>query len=375
MDQGNCISKIYDAATNITLWDEALDAVSQYTGAKACTLISTNLHLGGDTHISMKSKLWRDLSGNSLNFLRTTFSRHAYETWIKVSNQPCLIVQKDTMKLSDQRQDMVFSRINLGISRRFFCRLSDRNEVLEFISLQFDSKNKNVSPGAIEAFSNIVKHLAKAVELNRTLALHEQQYRALHTTLDSIHIGICIAKKGGEVIVSNTEAQRILGQRDALWLSPSNKLVSKDKKQIVELGRAVDALIDTKSHTSRPSETLMSFECSSNKRSILAELVPLAEGLTTCQSSFEGTLIFLIDPENPTPIKISRVAIAYGLSQAESAVCERLAHGWKNRDIAIDRNVSVDTIKTHVAHVFAKTSVRNRSELVRLILKISPPVA
>ena len=118
----------------------------------------------------------------------------------------------------------------------------------------------------------------------------------------------------------------------------------------------------------------MHAERASGKRAVLIEVAPLSDGLREIQLGFQGALIYLIDPENPVPIIIERLAVSCGLSEAESAVCERVAHGWKNSDIAEDRNVSLDTIKSQIASVFSKAKVSNRSELIRLILKTSPPV-
>ena len=175
-------------------------------------------------------------------------------------------------------------------------------------------------------------------------------------------------------LISNKEADRILDAKDAFWLSSAKKLTFSEREQTAELQQAIDLAVGTIKGEESHVESLTHVERASGKRTVLIEVVPLSDGLREIQSNFQGALIYLIDPENPAPIKIERLALACGLSEAESAVCERDAHGWKNADIAEDRNVSLDTIKTQIAHVFSKTGVANRSELIRLILKSSPPV-
>jgi len=136
------------------------------------------------------------------------------------------------------------------------------------------------------------------------------------------------------------------------------QLTFRDPEQSTQLQLAISLAVGTTGGSGSQVETLMDAERASGKRSVLIEVTPLSDGLQEIGNNFHGALIYLIDPENP---------LACGLSEAEAAVCERLAHGWKNSDIAEDRNVSIDTIKTQVAQVFNKAGVSNRSELIRLI--------
>lgn len=58
---------------------------------------------------------------------------------------------------------------------------------------------------------------------------------------------------------------------------------------------------------------------------------------------------------------------AYGLTQAESHVAVLLASGLTPADIAIERRVSVETIRTQIKIIKSKTSVRDLPGLVRLL--------
>ena len=79
------------------------------------------------------------------------------------------------------------------------------------------------------------------------------------------------------------------------------------------------------------------------------------------------------------------VALAEELSQAkerdrraetltarEIEVLQLLAFGHTNRDIAERLYISPDTVKTHLAHVYNKLHVANRTELARLAASIRP---
>jgi len=57
-----------------------------------------------------------------------------------------------------------------------------------------------------------------------------------------------------------------------------------------------------------------------------------------------------------------------GLTPAEGDVVLALARGLSLADIARDRHVSLETVRTHVKRSLAKADVRRQSDLVRLVL-------
>lgn len=378
MDQGFCISKIYDAATSDVQWEETMDVITDYAGAKSGIVISTDIHLGGNWHSLKGSQLWRETPPEKMQHIAENFRQYEQDAFQRISIFDKNTVHHDAdiwgLDTLNQRPDIVYYRDNFGFSRRLASRLSDHPNWMESLALQYDQKHELVPVTSQQAMSGIVQHVSKVVELNRTFALLEQRHQAVLMALDNIHIGVCIVQRNGEVIISNKEAERILDAKDGLWLSPANKLTFKEREQSLKLQQAIELAVGTSVGQGSQVEMLMHAERASAQRDVLIEVTPITDGLREIQSNFQGALVYLIDPENPTPIKIERLALSCGLSKAESAVCERVAHGWKNSDIAEDRNVSLDTIKTQVAHVLSKTGVKNRSELIRLILKSSPPV-
>lgn len=68
--------------------------------------------------------------------------------------------------------------------------------------------------------------------------------------------------------------------------------------------------------------------------------------------------------ELPTPPNPSAVPQHWGLSSRERDVVELLAQGANNNDISRALFISVPTVKTHLQHIYRKSNVRSRTELV-----------
>lgn len=67
----------------------------------------------------------------------------------------------------------------------------------------------------------------------------------------------------------------------------------------------------------------------------------------------------------PGPFEVNRAALdSLKISEREYGVLERLAAGQSNKEIARELGISPNTVKTHVANLYAKLSVSKRTEAV-----------
>jgi DNA-binding CsgD family transcriptional regulator len=60
-----------------------------------------------------------------------------------------------------------------------------------------------------------------------------------------------------------------------------------------------------------------------------------------------------------------------GLTPRELDVIERTARGHKNADVAADLGISIHAVKFHLASIFRKLNVHNRTEATVTYLKLS----
>jgi DNA-binding CsgD family transcriptional regulator len=73
------------------------------------------------------------------------------------------------------------------------------------------------------------------------------------------------------------------------------------------------------------------------------------------------------------PLSIEQIAVAirrYGLTNAEADVARAMTGGMTRGQIAEDRQVSVDTVKTQLKSIFLKTGVRREADLVGLLRQL-----
>jgi len=67
----------------------------------------------------------------------------------------------------------------------------------------------------------------------------------------------------------------------------------------------------------------------------------------------------------PAKFEVNQAAIrSLGLTPRECEILERLASGQSNKELARALGISPNTVKTHIASLYAKLEVRNRVEAI-----------
>jgi len=97
-------------------------------------------------------------------------------------------------------------------------------------------------------------------------------------------------------------------------------------------------------------------------------LSPLLSAPSGALSSEAGVACFISDPEAghvPTADALGKI---YGLTPAEAEVVQLLAKGLALDAIAADRGISLNTVRSHLKHIFSKTGTSRQSELLSLVM-------
>jgi DNA-binding CsgD family transcriptional regulator len=85
-------------------------------------------------------------------------------------------------------------------------------------------------------------------------------------------------------------------------------------------------------------------------------------------------LVCVTDPDAASRLPVRQLAELFGLTAAEGALAADLLAGKEPREIADASGRSINTVRTHLAKLMAKTNVNRQSDLMRLLARL-PPLA
>ena len=373
------LGQIYDAAVNLGRWRRALDSVAQVVDAKAIALLIR----GRGT----KDRDRQMLNSAYLDFTRSPWgiyyglrlSRLQDPDWEYLSQQtvhkpvPDTAIGPDAAEL-DRRADYRLLRKKIGVGRRLGVRLNSDKVWFDAISVAFDKEVGQVPVSAMNRTQFLLPHLTKAVEIGRTFAQLKSRYSAVLTALDRVKVGMAIALPSGDIIVENAEARRIFDLKDGLTRPSDGRLHCADPDQTAELAQAISIAGDTARGEGNQNEQLMAISRRSGEAPLLVDVSPLKDSKAELDGPLEGALVTIIDPQQVPHVRIDRFIALYGLTPAEAEVCGLLAKGKTSAEIALERDTAPVTTKNQIAAVLGKAGVSRQSELIRLMIRVLPPV-
>lgn len=373
------LTQIYDAAVNLGRWRRALDGVAEALDAKAIALLirrpdpdSRDLQMLNSTYLNFIRSPWGLYYGLRLSRLQDP-------DWDFLSKQPAHHPTLDTQigptaQELDRRADYAFLRKRLRVGRRLGVRLNSDKLWFDAMSIAFPSGSDVIPPSALEGTQFLLPHLTKAVEIGRTFAQLKARYSAVLTALDRVKVGLAIALPSGEIIVENDEAKRILSLKDGLTKERNGQLRCHDVDQSAELTEAVQKAANTARGEDNCDEWLLAVQRPSALSPLLLDVAPLKDSKAELDGPLEGALITVIDPNRIPHLRMDRFVALYGFTDAEAEVFHFVLQGSSIPDIAEARNTSPVTTKNQISAILNKTGVARRSELIRLAIRVLPPV-
>lgn len=107
---------------------------------------------------------------------------------------------------------------------------------------------------------------------------------------------------------------------------------------------------------------------SASRRPPIAVIVPMHNG------GEEQALVLLRQSSATNAALVHSLRQLFRLSPAEAAIAMSLATGADLHEIAEERNVKLNTLRSQIASIMAKTNTRRQAELVALVARLETPM-
>jgi len=374
------ILSIYDSAIDLSIWEKTLDACVNSVGALSGSLMFSEESINGHVQWATVGGSLKTMNPEILSYYNENLIHHELEGWELMKQHPCqtLRIDTDAWPQTDEellkRADYAFLLKHNGTLRRVGARLNNYPTWSDLIAFQFSAEHSLVPQASIAAMKQLLPHVAKSIEVGRSFSLLRARYQAVLAALDFVDVGMSISLENGTLIVNNTESRRIFQETDGVKLDKKNKLVINENKTNELLQHALINIAKTSAGQDSLSEVTLAIDRPSGRRPFLVEISPLRDTHAELDHSLHGALVMIIDPENAHDVNVNRLGLAYSLTSAELSVAKRLIEGWTQSNIAEERNVSPETVKSQTSTIMRKTNTGKRSDLIRLALKLTPPI-
>lgn len=215
----------------------------------------------------------------------------------------------------------------------------------------------------------LLPHLKRAIQLHARLDFLECERALFAGTVNRMLLGMVSFDANGNIVETNQEARRILGEKDGIWLSGNNLCIesSHESRELQRMLRA--ALAGTNSGEGPGVVEAMAVSRPSGraKLGLLVRAIPLGRWSESKQRP--AVAVFVRDPEsNAAQPSHELVRRLFGLTRMEAQLALLLTEGFTLDEAAEKMNVRRNTARTHLRSIFCKTGVTRQTMLVRLLL-------
>jgi DNA-binding CsgD family transcriptional regulator len=356
---------IYDAAADPQRWPIALQAIQQAFSGTAATLILRDM---------------TDMSGRWISTHDPDTEREFWEHW-RFRNPIAVSAEKPRPKMIETDRDIV-PKAELQATEYYndFWRRREINACLQ-LWLQ---RQGTVQPSLSVARSRSVGEFdAPDIELGQLLLPHIQravtiEQRLQHTNitsdgaahaLDVLTHGVLVLDGKGRPLHLNQVAQRLIDERDGIRLD-GGQLRGATPALTGRLGtllaRAIGRVGDW------PLGGAVSLQRPSGRAPLAVVAVPLRQRIDWLQPYQPAICVCVSDPAEGPAVSDHRFRDIFGLTTVEAEIVNELVAGRTVRDIALQRNIALRTVRVHLSRIMEKTGTHRQADLVRVLMNIAP---
>lgn len=231
------------------------------------------------------------------------------------------------------------------------------------IILQRSPAQPPFSRAEMNTLDLLMPHMQRALQMRERFAELQLGKDFLAGGLDLLAMPAMFFDEHSRVAHLNKRAKLLLAENSVLRLEDGHLVASN-----VEVRRKLNFEIANAIQVSRGGAAQLNEVILLPRPSQLPLMFMVAPVRLGVRQTHGAALAFIFDPDYTPSLTADRVRKLFCLTDAEASLAVALCRGRTLDDIARERMVSLNTLKTQLKSVFAKTGTNRQTELVSLLL-------
>jgi DNA-binding CsgD family transcriptional regulator/PAS domain-containing protein len=250
--------------------------------------------------------------------------------------------------------------LRLAISRdefgtRHICNLAHAESGGEF------------TPTDIRLGHLLMPHLQAADRLTQRLSKANMLAATAFSVLDALHHAVFLLDQDGRILHCNRVADALLHRGDTL-ISRRGVLHAASSTHTNRLATLLARAAGRGGLP--PGAGALRLAPGTREGGLALLAMPFRQEAEWSLIQAPAVLLCVTDLDGLPPPPGRQIAELFGLTAAEGVLAADLLAGLDLREIAERRGRSINTVRTHLARLMAKTDVKRQSELMRLLVSL-----
>jgi DNA-binding CsgD family transcriptional regulator len=360
------LGSLYDAAADPALWGDFLKQLADNSAARSAALVMHDKRRGRHTVARDWAvdpggiRLYQEHYG-AVDIWATKAAGITMREWQGTSDQLCPATE---FSRSEYYNDFLRP---LRIEYAAFALLERTGDREATVGLYRGPDKQKFRISELDLLRFLTPHIRRAFNLHLHFSDLKQHSAGMEAALNGFGSGVVILDTSGKIFVLNRCATSILGQNDGL-ITVRGELRAEHPLESARLTKLIYEARTTSAGTGLSAGG--SLLISRATRPSLQVVVTPVRNLPVNVLGSAGAIAFISDPNQRTRPAQDVLRALFGLTPAECGVALLIADGNSTRDIAQTLGVSGNTLKSHMASIYAKTNTSRQSQLMRLLLRL-----
>lgn len=266
------------------------------------------------------------------------------------------------------RRDEFYNDFLLPNGARYVagCRLLEAAGVTTVLGLHRGPQHGPFEAADMELFGRLLPHLQRAVVIRHQLQGAKAGSAMRQAALDRLPTAVIVVARTGVVLAMNEAARQLVRLGDALVVRQGRLGCKHPMDEARLLGLAREAASAAARRGAGGGPVRLSRDGGGAYAALAA---PLAADQAVAGAE-PAALLLVTDPA-AVPRTLGTMLIElYGFSQAEARLAVLLAQGRTLQEAADERGVGVETVRSQLRSLLAKSGVHRQADLVRLLARL-----
>lgn len=205
--------------------------------------------------------------------------------------------------------------------------------------------------------------------------MHHCEHRGAHflDIIERMPYGVILLDQRGRVAHATANALAMIRAASTIRLS-SGGLRANDLETDRRLRIAIAGALATFGRFSSGiagAATIPVARTTAMAQPLILHILPLRAGLGPPSLDDDAAMVLICDPARRGSNPCKLLSQVFNLTPAEAKIAVQVAAGQGLAAVSVELGVSVNTVRTHLQHVFEKTQTRRQAELGRLVAEFT----
>lgn len=238
--------------------------------------------------------------------------------------------------------------------------------VLSVISILRSERAKPFGREEHQRLLALMGHLKRVLEIRRKVDGLQLLQAASSHALDQLPTGVILVDASGRIVFANAAAQRTLSSEEGLT-AEGGRLSAILASDTTALRALISAAVRTTTGQGLHPGGVLNVSRPQSERPLSVLVTPVPASADYRNLGHAGAAVLISNPDQPQSPDPDVLRALFRLTAAECRLVTAICSGLSLAEAAVSLQITRETAKSHLKHVFAKTGTSRQSELVAVV--------